>query len=114
MATLKNDIDVMSRTYEAAGTISAGQPVGIDGAAAAAAAAILGIAKADVVSGDYDSVLVIGECELVASAAITAGAEIECAGTGQVRTLAAGQKIGRALTAAAAGGDVIKCYVSAI
>lgn len=114
MATLKNHIDIFSRTYKATGTISAGQPVGIGGAAAAQHAAMLGIAKADVGSGDYDSVLVIGECQLVASGAITAGADIECDGAGKVAALTTGKKIGRALTAAAADGDIITAYVNAI
>lgn len=114
MATLQNHIDVMSRTFTATGTISAGQPVGLTGAAAAAGAAILGIAKADVVSTDVDSCLVLGECRLVASGAITAGDPIQCSGTGKVATVSTGVKIGRALTAAVSDGDVITAYVSAI
>lgn len=114
MSVLNNKIVVMSRSYTPTGTILAGQPVELDGTVAESGEAILGIALHDADTSAMDAVMVIGECELTAGAAIAAGAQIQVGTGGKVITLAAGVAIGRALTAAAADGDKIQAYVSAI
>ena len=58
-----------------------------------------------------------GWVRLVASGAISAGAQIACDANGKVAALGAGAanlKIGRAITAAANDGDVIEAFINVI
>lgn len=83
---------------------------------AAATDAPIGVLLNDPASGETAAVAVSGIVKLVASAAITAGATIGTTATGTAVTLAAGTDttkyiVGRAITAAGAGGDIITVAV---
>ena len=81
MKLLKNFIATLMGTYDPAGTIGAGQPVGHNRQlAAAGAVGILGIAKEDVVVADTGaSVLIIGQCQVVGAGVIAVGARVKVA-----------------------------------
>ena len=83
---------------------------------AAATDAPIGVLLNDPASGETAAVAVSGIVKLVASAAITAGVTIGTTATGTAVTLAAGADttkyiVGRAITAAGAGGDIITVAV---
>ena len=52
-----------------------------------------------------------GTHQLIASAAISAGAEIQGAASGEIAPLSGGTAIGRALEAASGDGSIIECYL---
>jgi hypothetical protein len=119
MATLGVHSSVWQDTYTVGtGGVKAGQPVEADGSVAEAAEAIIGIAMHDADAEDVDSVLVIGEITARAGGAIAAGAEVEVGtttdGVTEFVTLAAGVKVGRALTAAAGDGSSFRLRINAI
>lgn len=109
-ATAITDI-VLGLTATAA--IAQYQPVQASGAPAAAGGNAIGFATVAVsASGQRVPVAAGGTALAVAGAAITAGALVEVHTTvTQVVTKAAGVAIGRALTAAAAAGDVVEVFL---
>lgn len=117
MARLVNFHSIYSRTYDPTAAINAGQPVTPAGGLAGAGVAIQGIAMETVDSTDaaesgfVSTVLVMGECELTAGAAIAIGAAIEVGTSGKFITLASGRQIGIALEAAAGDGSTFKALI---
>lgn len=106
--------NLVEQKLVADGDLTAGQVVYISGdmkvkATAAASKAVLGVAMFDAKSGEPVAVECEGLFKLTASAAITAGAQVESAAGGKVA--AAGttvtKVIGIALNAAAADGDPV-------
>lgn len=106
--------NLVEQKLVADGDLTAGQVVYISGdmkvkATTAASKAVLGVAMFDAKSGEPVAVECEGLFKLTASAAITAGAQVESAAGGKVA--AAGNTItkviGIALNAAAADGDPV-------
>lgn len=105
---------LVEQKLTADGNLTAGQVVYISGdmkvkATTAASKAVLGVAMFDAKSGEPVAVECEGLFKLTASAAITAGSQVESAAGGKVA--AAGSSvtkvIGIALNAAAADGDPV-------
>lgn len=91
------------------GTVAQFGPVTAAGAPATAAGNAVGFSRVAGISGDRVPVDALGTALATAGAAISAGALVEVHTTvSQVVTKSAGVAIGRALTAAAAAGDVIE------
>ena len=113
-------------SFTTSATVTGGRLVSYSGVstvahAAAADGKILGVAAFDAASGTKVTVWPIEGLvhELVASAAVAAGAAVVSAANGQVATAGAGTAatettlqpiVGVALTAAAAGGDKIRVF----
>jgi hypothetical protein len=101
-------------------TITGGNVVTLSGAyqiaVCGAADKPLGVAQHDADGSDPDrdmvGVAVQGVWPLVASAAITAGAEVEAAANGRVAPFSSGNKVGRALTSASASGQVVEVLLT--
>jgi hypothetical protein len=98
-------------TAVASATITGGQVIevsatGTVGPAAAASAAVVGVAGFDVTANQEVVVFRGGIQELVANGTVTAGQQVETAAAGQVRTLAAGRAVGVAMTTATNGNKV--------
>lgn len=74
--------------------------------AAAASVSVCGVAAFDAAANAVVTVFRGGIQSLVANGTVTAGQQIESAGSGQVRTLASGRAIGVALTTATNGNQV--------
>ncbi|PFG19867.1 capsid cement protein [Serinibacter salmoneus] len=99
-------------TCAAGADITGGQVVAISGdrevsPAGAASTAVFGVAATDVKDGEDVLVLRGGVQELVASAAIAAGARVAAAAGGKVAT-ATENTIGLAITAASAADDKLQ------
>jgi hypothetical protein len=100
-------------TFAATSAVTGGQPVEVGSAdrsvapAAAASVKYVGIAGHDAAAGE-DVTVEIGKPihELTASGAVTRGQRLEAAGSGKVRTLAAGQALFLALSSAVDGATV--------
>lgn len=105
---------------EASEDVTAGQLLKIDGDGTVGVAGdednILGVAYNDEVAGDNVAVVTGVEVNLIASAAITAGARLASAAGNKVKTFVEGTDaenhcLGRALTSAAVDGDEIRAYI---
>jgi hypothetical protein len=102
--------DILGLTATAA--IAQYQPVQATGAPAVAAGNILGFSTTSAPSGGRVPVCVGMTALAVAGAAIALGAALEVHTTvTQVVTKSAGITIGRALTAAAAAGDIVEVWL---
>lgn len=100
---------ILAYTLPATGTISAARFVTPAGAQAGADANTLGVARVAAVSGDKVPVDVMGIAIVEAGAAVSAGAAVKSDSSGRAITWAtSGAKIGLALTAAGAAGDMIE------
>lgn len=106
--------NLVEQKLVADGDLTAGQVVYISGdmkvkATAAASKAVLGVAMFDAKSGEPVAVECEGLFKLTASAAITAGSQVESAAGGKVATVGntVTKVIGIALNAAAADGDPV-------
>ena len=106
--------NLVEQKLVADGDLTAGQVVYISGdmkvkATAAASKAVLGVAMFDAKSGEPVAVECEGLFKLTASAAITAGSQVESAAGGKVATAdtTVTKVIGIALNAAAADGDPV-------
>ena len=98
-------------TLAASAAVTGGQLVAVSGdgtiaPAGADSAAVVGVAGFDVLDGDRVNVYRHGVQRLAAADAITAGAAVAAAASGQV-SASGTNHIGVALTAAAKKGDVI-------
>lgn len=98
-------------TSTAAATITGGQVLEVAASgtvqpASAASVAVVGIAAFDAATNALVTVFRGGVQSLVANGTVTAAQQVESAGSGQVRTLAAGRAIGVALTTATTGNQV--------
>ncbi len=117
MGQLKLALRTLTTSFTATGAFSAGQPVSHAGALASANGHILGIALEDIATGDLStgnadtSAMSIGECQVTAGGAITAGDYIKVGSSGKFLTadataFAAGYVVGVAKTTAS--GDGVK------
>ncbi len=101
-------------TMTASAAITGGQLVIVSGAGTVAASSAaadtwLGVATTDAVSGAKVGITTSGVQELTASGAVTAGAVVAAAASGQVATFGGtnyAQVVGIALTSAASGAKV--------
>lgn len=97
----------------ASAAVTGGQIITAAGAPAVAdSTTFVGVASHDAGVGEETGFYTGGVQKCIASAAIAVGARVKCAAGGKVVTLAAGadaydRKVGKALEAAAADGDVI-------
>lgn len=103
-----SNIAVLTLGVTAAATISQNQAVTAAGAVAPAAGNAVGFANTGASTGQRVPVTTLGTALAVAGAAVAAGAAVEVGAAGKVVTKSAGVAVGRALTAAAADGDVIE------
>lgn len=101
-------MDILTRSVRAGATITAKRMVGYDDQPASAGAAAKGAALQSVASGEMFGCVMLGTAPVMAGAAIAAGVAVEVGTAGKVITLNEGTKVGRALTAAGADGDVIE------
>lgn len=111
---MQGNIAILGRSFTAAGTLAQYQPVDATGAAVSAGGNAIGTANVAAVSGDRYTATIMGTTLAVASAAISAGALVEVSTTvSKVVTKSSGVAIGRALSAAAADGDIIEVLLIA-
>ncbi len=102
-------IALLTLTVALTGTVAANRFVTPAGAQAVADSSTLGVARAAGVSGDKIPVDVIGTTVVEAGAAVAAGATLESDASGRAITWAtAGGKVGIALEAATAAGQMIE------
>lgn len=105
-------------TCRASAPVTAGRLVAVSGGLAdgniavgpvAAGAAAFGIARASVAAGELVPVARGASriARLTAGGAVTAGAEVEATATGTVVTATTGAKVGRAVSTAANGAEVL-------
>ncbi len=100
---------VLALTVGLTGTVTANRFVTPAGAQAGADANTLGVCRQSGVSGDKATVDVLGTAQVEAGAAISAGATVKSNASGQAITWAtSGAKVGIALEAATAAGQVIE------
>jgi len=105
----KQAVSLLTLTVLATGTIAANRFVTPAGAQAGAGANTLGAARTDAASGAYLPVDVLGTAVVEAGAAVAAGASLKADANGKAITwVTSGAKIGIALGAAAADGDLIE------
>lgn len=101
-------------TFTATTVLTGGQLVEVTGdrkigVSGALSTKVVGSASQDAAVGDRIAIQVSRRVDdLVAAGAVAAGAQVEAAADGQVQTHTTGDVIGVALTAAAAGGDIIQ------
>ncbi len=103
---------LLAHTIVAAGAIAAARFVTPAGAQAGADANTLGVARNAAASGERVAVDVLGTAVVEAGAAISAGATVKSNASGQAITWASsGAKVGLALTAATAAGQMIEVLI---
>lgn len=104
--------EVLTITITATGTITASRFMTIAGAQAGADAAAIGVSKSDAVSGDLVPCVILGTAVVEAGAAIAAGATLKSDASGRAITWAtSGSKLGIALQAASAAGELIEALL---
>ncbi|MBU0847344.1 DUF2190 family protein [Patescibacteria group bacterium] len=86
--------------------------VDVAGNYASAGEQAIGILETPVEDEDLATVVCEGTCLIEASAAIAAGAQIGAATSGKAVTYSSGQRLGFALNAATADGDLIEMKLS--
>ncbi|KIC38153.1 hypothetical protein RA27_20525 [Ruegeria sp. ANG-R] len=111
MGPLLSSISILPITVTLTGDVSAHRFVTVAGAQAGDGDAVLGVSHNDEVSGRAVAVDVIGVRDMIAGAAIAQGVEVQSDANGQPITRAAGTAAGRALTAAANPGDIVKILI---
>lgn len=110
----QGNVAVLTKSFVAGASIAQYQPVTATGAAATAKGNAVGFATISAASGVLVPVVVLGTALAVAGGAIAAGAAVEVAtDVTRVQTRTDGVVVGRALSAAAAAGDVIEVLVLA-
>ena len=95
-------------TASATAAVTKNRFVGYGGAHAVAAGAALGVSRTGAALGEDFTVDVLGTALVEASGAIAAGGAVEVGATGKAAALAAGVTVARALSAAAADGNLIE------
>lgn len=110
---MKQNISILSLTVVATAAITTNTLVTIGGAVAAAAGTALGVADTAAAIGQAVSVSVVGTALVTAGAAIAAGAAVEVGAAGSAVTRVTGVTVGRALSAAAAAGDLVEILLIA-
>ena len=102
-------ISVLCLTRTAAAALVANRFVTAAGGVPAAGAAVLGVTRTDAESGDLVPVDVLGTTEVVAGAAVTAGATVMTDNQGRaVAHSSTNVRVGVALSAATAAGQSIE------
>ena len=102
-------ISVLALTQALTGTVAANRFVTAAGAQAGADANTFGVCRQGGVSGDKVTIDVLGTATVEAGAAVAAGATIKADSSGRGITWAtSGAKIGLALEAASAAGQMIE------
>lgn len=102
------NLSVLALTLALTGTVTTNRFVTAAGAQAGAGANTLGVVRQSGVSGDKATVDVLGTAQVEAGAAVSAGATIGVDSSGRGITWASGAKVGLALEAATAAGQVIE------
>ena len=103
------NISLLTLTVALTGTVAAARFVTAAGAQAGADANTLGVSRVAGVSGDKAPVDVMGTAVVEAGAALSAGATVKSNASGQAITWASsGAKVGLALEAATAAGQMIE------
>lgn len=99
----------VSTTFTAGGTLAKGQFVKLSSGEVIATAAIgddtIGVVETDAVSGDLVSVITSGPADVLVSAALTKGTEIESDANGRAQAVTTGVIVGRILEVGAAAVD---------
>jgi hypothetical protein len=103
-----NNIPILALTAVLTGTVAVNRFVTPAGAQAGAGTNTLGVARSAGVSGDKVTVDVAGTAIVEAGAAVSAGATIGVDASGRGITWASGAKVGLALEAAGAAGQMIE------
>jgi hypothetical protein len=99
-------------TLAATGTIAANRFITPAGAQAGADANTLGLCRTAAVSGDKVPVDVLGTATVEAGAAVAAGASLKSDASGRCITwVTSGAKVGIALEAASAAGQLIEVFL---
>jgi len=107
-----SNIATLTLGIPAAAALAQYQAVTAAGAIATAAGNAVGFTQTGGALGDRVPVTAVGTAIAIASAAIAVGAAVEVVGSvGKVVTKTSGVAVGRALTAAAADGDLIEVLV---
>jgi hypothetical protein len=101
-------ISVLALTVTLAGTVAVNRFVTPAGAQAGAGANALGVARSAGVSGEKIPVDVLGTAIVEAGAAIAANATVGADASGRAVTWTSGAKIGLAMEAATAAGQMIE------
>lgn len=105
----QQSFSILTLPISATATLTANRFVTFAGAVPAADAYVLGVARTAAVSGDKIAVDVQGTAVVEAGAAIAAGATLKVDASGRVITWAtSGARVGIALQAAAAAGNLIE------
>lgn len=101
--------NLLTLSVSATGTITTNRFVTPAAAQAGADANTLGVARSAAVSGDVIGVDVLGTAIVEAGAAVSAGATLKSDSSGRAITwVTSGAKVGLALSAAGAAGDLIE------
>lgn len=105
----RQSLSALALTAIAAGTIANSRFVTPGGAQAGADANTLGVCRQDAVANDKITVDVLGTAIVEAGAAVSAGATVKSDASGRAITWAtSGAKVGLALEAATAAGQMIE------
>ncbi|KRB73448.1 capsid cement protein [Noviherbaspirillum sp. Root189] len=104
-------IALLTLGVTATGTTAANSAVTAAGAVATAGGNAVGFTEVAGVAGDRLPTVALGTAIAKAGAAIAAGAAVEVGTSGKVITKTSGVAVARALTAAAADGDLIEVMV---
>ncbi len=108
---MATEAPIYTITLSATGTVTKQRLVEVTGVHASAAGKAIGVSRVDAVAGDNFGAHTLGTSLVEAGGAIAVGATVEVGTNGKAVTLAAGVKVGRALTAASADGDIIEIYL---
>jgi Uncharacterized conserved protein (DUF2190) len=106
------NISVLTLTVIASAAVAANRFVTDAGAYPAAGGLALGTTRTSGAIGDAVPVDVMGTALVEASAAIAVGAGVQTLVDGRAVTLTSGTALGRALTSAAAAGEVIEVLLT--
>lgn len=102
------NLAVLALSLKLTGSVTTNRFVTAAGAQAGAGANTLGVVRQSGVSGDIATVDVLGTAQVEAGAAVAAGATVGVDASGRAITWASGAKVGLALEAAAAAGQIIE------
>lgn len=116
MSASDTSIPILRLTRTAGATLAAERFVKADGTYPAAGGYALGVTETKAASGDLIAVMTLGLAVVEAAGAITEGSLVQTDAKGQAVThiasgAGAGQALGRAMTAAAAKGDLIQIHL---
>jgi Uncharacterized conserved protein (DUF2190) len=102
-------LDILSVSRRAAASVARRRFVDYNGVQVAAIATVsLGVAQVDAAIGEDYEVVVQGIARVEAAGVIAVGGSVEAAADGRAQAFTTGSKCGRALTAAAAAGEIIE------